>query len=74
MSLLFDAFKFLKGDSVGKVTEEVAKKRLEICNDCENQKIEFNKKTILTGRCKICYCVVSEKVKYKDEKCPIDRW
>lgn len=74
MSILFDAFKLLKGDSVGKVAEEVANKRLDICNNCDNQKIIINKKETLTGRCKLCYCVINEKTKYKDEKCPINRW
>jgi hypothetical protein len=52
MSIFFDAFKFLKGDSVGKVTEEVAKKRLDICNNCIFQ-MAFDEDGIgkLTGVC-----------------------
>ena len=75
MSLLFDAFKFLKGDSIGKVTEEKKLQRLDVCNNCIFQ-MHFDKDGIgkLTGVCEKCSCIVNQKIKYKDEKCPINKW
>lgn len=75
MSILFDVFKILKGDSIGKVTEEVAKKRLDVCNNCIFQ-MHFDEDGIgkLTGVCEKCSCIVNQKTKYKDEKCPINKW
>jgi len=70
MSWLFDAFKLLKGDSTGKVSEEKRQERINICSFCPNKTIMFvNEET-----CNICGCIISEKTKYKDEKCPINKW
>jgi hypothetical protein len=69
MSLLFDAFKFLKGDSTGKVSEEKKLQRLDICKKCT-----YKITTINFEICDFCGCVVEEKTKYKDEKCPINKW
>jgi hypothetical protein len=75
MSWLFDAFKFLKGDSTDKVSEEKQQQRIKTCNNCHHQmSIQKNQEVKITGRCDICFCVVSEKTKYKDEKCPINKW
>jgi len=48
-------------------TPEVAKKRLRICNACP-----YLLRT--TRNCKKCLCFVDAKVKYKDQKCKLDKW
>lgn len=70
MSFLFDAFKFLKGDSIGKVSQEKKEERINICKSCKNLSTYFVKEEA----CNICGCIISEKTKYKDEKCPINKW
>lgn len=39
--------------------------RLEICKQCENNKI---------GICAICHCVLVAKTKSEDSECPIGKW
>lgn len=49
------------------VPEEVAKERLEICNNCP-------KMIKLTGNCKSCGCFVKYKTKVRQEHCPLYKW
>ena len=49
------------------VPEEVAKERLEICNNCP-------KMIKLTGNCAECGCFISAKCKFRQEKCPLGKW
>jgi hypothetical protein len=70
MSWLFDTFKILKGDSNEKVSDEKRKNRAYICNACPNKVSLFTQQE----HCDICGCIIKEKIKYKDEKCPINKW
>ena len=71
MSIFFDIFKKLKGDSAEKEKQEVIDRRLRLCNFC----IIDGKKTVLpTGQCRVCGCFVRHKTKYEDESCPDGRW
>ena len=47
--------------------EKVAKKRLSICNGCD----QFIK---LTTQCKQCGCVMKLKTKLDTASCPIGKW
>jgi hypothetical protein len=44
-----------------------ANRRLQLCNACPNLIKE-------SGRCDICGCFVSLKVKIAHEECPIEKW
>lgn len=66
MSLLFDVIKKAKGKSIEKVNTNERLKRLTECKNCEH--------LLVTGNCKICGCFVTDKTKYKTEKCPINKW
>jgi len=48
-----------------KVTEEVKKERLDICNACEHNAL---------GVCKKCGCVLVLKTQWKVTSCPIGKW
>ena len=67
---LLDAVKDLIGniftDGV-KVADNIAKKRLAICNRCPH----LLKRT---GNCKKCGCFVSVKVLYADQRCSLGKW
>jgi|1_EtaG_2_1085319.scaffolds.fasta_scaffold307932_2 hypothetical protein len=66
MSLLIDVIKKAKGKSIEKVMPIVRQKRLEVCNKCDE--------LLKTGNCKKCGCFVSDKTKYKGERCPLNKW
>jgi hypothetical protein len=53
--------------NVPRTTDEVAKKRLEICNGCAHL-------TKLTQQCKKCGCFMHLKVKISAAECPIGKW
>lgn len=44
-----------------------AQERLEVCNKCKDLDKDL-------GRCTICGCFVSMKVKADYESCPVNRW
>ena len=46
---------------------EIAKDRLEICNNCER----YN---AVTTQCKECLCFMSAKTLWPSAKCPLDKW
>jgi thiol-disulfide isomerase/thioredoxin len=50
-----------------KVEESIRLERLAKCQACPNLN-----KTLNT--CKICFCIIKEKTKYKHESCPDGRW
>lgn len=47
-------------------SNEYSKIRYEICLKCKN----FNKLKF----CKICWCYIPLKIKFKDSTCPINKW
>ena len=47
--------------------EEVATKRMLICNECPSKDKTFNK-------CKECGCFLPAKTRVLDESCPLDKW
>jgi hypothetical protein len=53
--------------NVPRTTDEIAKKRLEICNGCAHL-------TKLTQQCKKCGCFMHLKVKISAAECPIGKW
>lgn len=73
MSLLFDLVKGVKGEDTSKVHEQVAEMRLNICKSCPL----YSKH--ITGVCGMigvegCGCIVKDKVKYRGESCPHNKW
>lgn len=48
-------------------SDEVAKKRLEICEQCDH----FFK---LTKQCKLCLCIMPAKTLLADAECPEHKW
>lgn len=46
------------------------KKRMEICNTCEN-KIQYTKNVSV---CKLCGCIITSKCKIKNETCDLNKW
>lgn len=49
----------------GRVSQEVYKDRLDICNSCEYLK---------GTQCGICGCYVKVKAKWTTENCPKNKW
>lgn len=84
MSLLIDIVKSAKGKSIEKTDEVDSKGRLSICQECPFYK-ESTKScgTLMMGdivelaggqQAQLCGCYMPDKVKYKDEHCPIGNW
>lgn len=65
LSFLYGYLKNLTSKGVEIVDKETKEERLKICNNCP---FENN------GSCNICLCVISSKVLFSNEKCPIDKW
>lgn len=57
---LFDA-------KIGRVAEEVANKRLGICQGCEHY-------IALSHQCAECGCIMNAKVKLPNAFCPLRKW
>jgi hypothetical protein len=53
--------------NIGRVEEQLAEKRLDICIGCP----EFIK---LTTQCKECGCIMSLKTKLPNAECPLGKW
>jgi hypothetical protein len=53
--------------NIGRVEEEIADQRLEICLGCP-QLIK------LTTQCKECGCIMSAKTKLPNAECPLGKW
>ena len=66
MSWIIDLLKGVRGKSTDKVDELIRQKRLNNCNDCTQ--------LMRTGQCSLCGCFVLDKTRYKDEKCPDNKW
>jgi hypothetical protein len=49
---------------------DLAKRRLDICNNCSNLK----KNSILPDQCGICKCIVKIKAMFPSQKCPANKW
>lgn len=61
-------FRFAKSALSGEqvlVSAEVAHKRRETCLKCDNR---------AAGRCKLCGCWTSLKIKLATEACPVGKW
>ena len=71
MSILFDLFKKMKGDSTQKVDFPIRNQRLDTCRACV---IDGEWGMNASGRCIKCGCFLVEKTKYADEECPIGNW
>jgi len=50
------------------VDSVTASNRTEICNSCT----ELNKGIL--DQCRLCSCVIAQKVKQKHETCPLKKW
>lgn len=48
------------------VPEAIRLSRIDLCNSCP--------KLMPTRQCGECLCFVDLKTKYKQEKCPVDKW
>jgi hypothetical protein len=66
MSWYIDLSKKLQGKSTDKVSRETRKERLAHCNSCPH--------LMRTGQCSKCGCFMSDKTRYKESECPIDKW
>ena len=55
------------GDCKNLVSDELEKKRLEVCYKCEHL---FKP----TKNCKKCGCFIQFKTKFADQTCPINKW
>lgn len=53
--------------NIGRVEQEIAKERLDICNGCER----FIK---ATTQCKECGCIMKLKTKLPNASCPLNKW
>ncbi len=52
---------------IGRVTEIIAKQRLDLCKQCEHF-IE------MTSQCKKCGCFMNLKTKLPNASCPVGKW
>ena len=53
--------------------EDIAKKRMSICNDCEHHSKNHN--TIRPDEhCTYCGCTLAAKTRSMGSKCPINKW
>ena len=77
---IFDFLRSLTGE---KVSKEIRSSRYEQCQDCSFFKRTTKScGTLITGgsvmydgkEVSLCGCVMSEKTKYVDSKCPIGTW
>jgi len=53
--------------NIGRVQNEIAKERMDICNSCP----ELIK---LTKQCKKCGCFMEAKTKLPNASCPLGKW
>jgi len=56
-------------------TNDLANQRLGICSCCEYAGFE-NEEDCEWGiaTCKKCNCIITEKVRYAEESCPVRKW
>ena len=52
-----------------KKKQDIAKKRLTICNKCDNKV-----KSALGDVCSQCGCVLDAKTRVQDEQCEMNKW
>lgn len=57
----------LLNSDIGRVAEEVARRRLDICGDCDRY-------IRLTHQCRECGCVMNAKVVLPHATCPQGKW
>lgn len=57
----------LVNPKIGRVDEDLAKKRLDLCLNCEHL-------IKLTTTCKKCGCFMKEKTKLPHASCPVGKW
>jgi hypothetical protein len=83
MSLLIDIVKQHKGKSIEKVEKVDSEGRYAVCKTCPFFKSGTKScGTLLSGelielggqQVQLCGCYMPDKVKYKDEHCPIGNW
>jgi DNA-binding protein len=54
-------------DGFAKTSIETKGRRLSKCLDCPHSKNEW-------FECRVCGCSINEKIKWKSEKCPENKW
>ena len=84
MSLLIDVTKKIQGKSIEKISIEEIEKRINTCEYCPHLswgKIRSCGKLLRGGKVihndeemKLCGCNIDDKVKYKNDKCPLGKW
>lgn len=47
--------------------DELAEKRMSVCNSCEFKKV-------VTNRCRACGCYLPAKTRVLKQKCPKNKW
>jgi hypothetical protein len=52
---------------IGRVTDIIAKERLDICKQCDRY-------VALTHQCKECGCIMNAKTKLPNATCPLGKW
>ena len=57
----------LFNEDLGRVDQDIAEKRMAICNDCE---FLF----VISKTCKKCSCIMPLKTKLPNAECPIGKW
>lgn len=53
--------------NIGRVTEEISAKRMELCRNCEFF-------VSLTQQCTKCGCFMPAKTKLPNAECPVHKW
>lgn len=53
--------------NVEKASDELADKRMSICNDCD-------KLVKVTKQCKECGCFMALKTRLQNAQCPLNKW
>lgn len=53
--------------NIGRVKEEIAERRMEICRNCEFF-------ISMTQQCKKCGCIMPAKTKLPNSECPEHKW
>ena len=83
MSLLIDVVKRARGKSIDKATQPLQRHRKGLCIVCPH----YNAKTDSCGglfkggtvehegqKAELCGCIMSDKVKYANDGCPLGKW
>lgn len=64
---IFDVVKDVVSGTVKRSDQNLASKRISICEDCS----EMNK---ILRTCKVCLCQCDAKTRFADASCPLNKW